>query len=78
MDIKILGPGCKRCAQLEERTTEALGELGLEASITKVTDVAEIAGYGVMATPALVLDGTVVVSGRVPSTSHLRELLAAT
>ena len=78
MDIKILGPGCKRCAQLEVRTTEALGELGLDASVTKVTDVGEIAGYGVMATPALVVDGTVVVSGRVPTTGHLRELLTAT
>ena len=78
MDIKILGPGCKRCATLEERTAEALGELSLDASITKVTDVGEIAGYGVMATPALVVDGTVVVSGRVPTTSRLRELLSAT
>lgn len=78
MDIKILGPGCKRCAQLEQRTTEALGQLGIDASVTKVTDVGEIAGYGVMATPALVLDGTVVVSGRVPTTRHLRQLLSTT
>lgn len=78
MDIKILGPGCARCAQLEERTVEALEALDLNASITKVTDVAEIAGYGVMATPALVVDDEVVVSGRVPTASHLRELLGAT
>lgn len=78
MDIKILGAECRRCSLLEERTAEAVGELGLDASITKVTDVGEIAGYGVLLTPALVLDGTVVVSGRVPTIRHLRELLAAT
>ena len=78
MDIKILGPGCARCAQLEARTSEAVGSLGLDASITKVTDVAEIASYGVMATPALVVDGVVMASGRIPTARRLRELLTAT
>ena len=63
MDIKILGPGCRNCATLEKRTHEALAELGQDATVTKVTDYAEIAAYGVMQTPALVIDEQVVVSG---------------
>lgn len=77
MDVKILGPGCKNCQNLETRTREALDELGASAEIEKITDYGEIAGYGVMATPGLVVDGDVVVSGRVPSVSELRQLLAA-
>ena len=69
-------PGCKRCAELEQRTAAVVAELGLEASITKVTDDGEIAAHGVMRTPALVVDGTVVVAGRVPTAGRLRELLA--
>lgn len=76
MDIKILGPGCRNCVTLEQRTREALGELALPATITKVTDLAEIAGYGVMRTPALVVDDHVLVSGRVPTVAQLRDLLA--
>ena len=74
MDIKILGPGCRNCATLEKRTHEALAELGQDATVTKVTDYAEIAAYGVMQTPALVIDEQVVVSGKVPVTRALREL----
>lgn len=77
MDVRILGPGCKNCITLEARTREALAELGIDATVTKVTDYAEIAGYGVMSTPALVVDDEVVVSGRVPSGAQLRELLTA-
>jgi small redox-active disulfide protein 2 len=76
MDIKILGPGCRNCVTLEQRTREALGELALPATIPKVTDLAEIAGYGVMRTPALVVDDHVLVSGRVPTVAQLRDLLA--
>lgn len=75
MDIKILGPGCRNCVTLEQRTREALAELSVPATITKVTDVAEIAGYGVMRTPALVVDDHVLVSGRVPTVAQLRDLL---
>ena len=77
MDIKILGPGCRNCATLEKRTHEALAELGQDATVTKVTDYAEIAAYGVMHTPALVIDEQVVVSGKVPVTRALRELIEA-
>jgi small redox-active disulfide protein 2 len=76
MDIKVLGPGCTNCVRLEANTREALEGLGRAASIEKVTDIGEIVGYGVMSTPGLVVDGTVVVSGRVPSVDDLKLLLA--
>jgi small redox-active disulfide protein 2 len=75
MDIKVLGPGCTNCRNLERATREALADLGLEATIEKVEDYPTIAGYGVMSTPALVIDGTVVVSGRVPTAAQIRDLL---
>ena len=56
MNVKILGPGCKNCERLEARTREALEELGLDASVEKVTDYAQIAAYGVMKTPGLVVE----------------------
>jgi small redox-active disulfide protein 2 len=77
MQITILGPGCKNCAALEARTHEALAHLGIEATITKVTDVVEIASYGVMRTPGLVVDGEVVVAGRVPTVRALEEVLSS-
>lgn len=76
MDIKVLGPGCNNCVRLEANTREALEALGRAASIEKVTDIGQIVGYGVMSTPGLVVDGTVVVSGRVPSVDDLKLLLA--
>lgn len=77
MEIKILGPGCRNCATLEERTREAIADLSLDATITKVTDYAEIAAYGVMSTPALVIDDKVITTGKVPTSGALRELLTA-
>lgn len=77
MIVKILGPGCARCQKLEEATREALADLGWEAEVEKVVDYAAIAGYGVMATPGLVLDDQVLVSGRVPTPGEIKELLAA-
>lgn len=76
MELKVLGSGCANCKTLEARTVEALGALGLAAPIEKVTDYGEIASYGVMSTPALVIDEEVVVSGRVPSVDELRTLLS--
>ena len=76
MDIKVLGPGCKNCVRLEANTRDALVALGRTASVGKVTDIGEIVGYGVMRTPGLVVDGTVVVSGRVPSVDEIKRLLA--
>jgi small redox-active disulfide protein 2 len=77
MLVKILGPGCKNCHNLERATREALAELGVEATVENVTDYADIASYGVMRTPGLVVDGEVLVSGRVPRSEELRRLLAA-
>ncbi len=77
MIIKILGPGCTNCKTLERLTREAAASLGVDATIEKVVDYASIAGYGVMSTPALVIDEQVVVSGRVPNLAAVRELLAS-
>ena len=77
MIVKVLGPGCRNCHRLEERTREALSRLGLEAEVEKVTDYGEIAAYGVLRTPGLVVDDEVVHSGSVPTTDHLVELLLA-
>ena len=77
MIIKVLGPGCTNCKNLERVTREAVEGLGIDATIEKVEDYALIMGYGVMSTPALVIDEKVVVSGRVPKTSEVRELITA-
>lgn len=77
MRIKILGPGCRNCHTLEERTREAVDRLGLDATIEEVTDYGEIAGYGVLKTPGLVVDEQVVMSGHVPTSAAIAELLAA-
>jgi small redox-active disulfide protein 2 len=77
MDIKILGTGCVNCRNLEANTRTALAELGLAIEIDKVTDPGEIIGWGVMSTPALVIDDEVVLSGRVPPADQIKQLLAA-
>jgi small redox-active disulfide protein 2 len=76
MIIKILGSGCANCVALERIAREAAAELGLDAAFAKVTDYGEIASYGVMKTPGLVVDERVVMSGRVPTVAHVKELLA--
>ncbi len=63
--IKILGTGCKKCVSLEENAKEAVKELGMDAEIVHVTDLKEITEYGVMSTPALVVDEKVVCKGKV-------------
>ena len=75
MEIKILGTGCKNCINLTKNTEEALQELGMEATITKVTDMKDIAKYGIMRTPGLVIDEKVVSYGKVASTEEITELL---
>jgi small redox-active disulfide protein 2 len=76
MQIKVLGSGCANCVELEKRTRAALDEMALDADLVKVTDFGEIAGYGVMTTPALVVDEQVVMSGRVPAVAEIKRLLA--
>ena len=67
MDIKVLGPGCPKCVETEKVVREAVAAAGVEASVEKITDFQEMMRYGVMSTPAVVLDGVVKVVGRVPS-----------
>jgi small redox-active disulfide protein 2 len=74
--IKVLGPGCTNCKNLERVTRQAIDDLGIDATLTEVDDYPTIVGYGVMATPALVVDEKVVLSGRVPSIGEVRDLLA--
>jgi small redox-active disulfide protein 2 len=76
MDIKILGSGCVNCDNLEANTRSALAALGMEVEIDKVTDPGEIVAWGVMSTPALVIDDEVVLSGRVPPADQIKELLS--
>jgi small redox-active disulfide protein 2 len=66
MEIKVLGPGCAKCKQTEKVVKEAVAEAGIGADIQKVTDVMEIAGYGVFGTPAVVVDGEVKSVGKIP------------
>lgn len=75
MKIKILGPGCPNCKILEKKTIDAVAELNLDASIEKVEDIMKIMEFGVMKTPALVIDEKVVFSGRIPSETELKKLL---
>ena len=76
MKIKVLGAGCANCHTLEKRTIDALARIGVEAPVEMVTDYGAILGYGVMSTPALVVDDTVVVSGRVPEVDELGSILS--
>lgn len=75
MLLEILGPGCFKCQKLEEITRQAVKDLGIDAFINHVKDVNVITGYGVMVTPALVVDGVVKVSGKLPSLEEIKELL---
>ncbi len=74
--IKILGTGCAKCTKLMENADKAAKKLGIEYEIEKVSDINEIMSYGVMSTPALVLDGTVKVVGKVPSPEDIEKILA--
>jgi len=75
MDILVLGPGCTKCKTLEKITREVIAEAGIEANITKVEDIMEIMNFNILTTPALVVDGKVVLKGRVPSNNELKEIL---
>ena len=76
MEIKVLGTGCKKCNELEKATREAVAALGIDANIEKEEDIMNIMEYGVMRTPALVVDGKVLVSGKAPNAEEIKKLLA--
>lgn len=75
MVIKILGKGCANCKKLEENAKQAILELGVDATVEKVQDIKEIVGYGVMRTPALVVDEQVKVVGKVASVEEIKDIL---
>jgi len=75
MVIKVLGGGCANCKKLKENTKKAIDELNIEANIEEVTDYEKILSYGVMRTPALVIDEKVVLSGRIVSSEEIKKLL---
>jgi len=76
MEIKILGTGCPKCKTLEKVTREVVESQHIEASISKVEDIMDIMNYGVLSTPALVVNDKVEIKGRVPSVDEIRQVLA--
>lgn len=76
MEIKILGTGCTKCNDLEKAAKEAVAALSIDANIEKVEDIMKIMEYGVMRTPALVVDGKVLVSGKAPNAEEIKKLLS--
>lgn len=75
MNILVIGPGCARCKTLAQLTEQAVKELGVTAEINKVTDLKQIMALGVMMTPALAVNGTIKLAGRVPSVEDIKKLL---
>ena len=75
MDIKVLGPGCQKCQQTEKNVKEAVAESGVEAKVDKVTNLLEIAKYGVFGTPAVVIDGQVKSVGKIPAKDEIKAWL---
>ena len=75
MEIKILGSGCAKCKTLEKMTRDVVEKNGIEATITKVEDIYQIMKYGVMTTPALVVNEKVEIKGRIPSSDEIRQIL---
>jgi small redox-active disulfide protein 2 len=75
MEIKVLGPGCPKCRTLEKIVINALAELDVAASVSKVEDIMKIMEFGVMSTPGLVINGKVVYSGGIPSTNEIKKII---
>lgn len=74
-DVKVLGPGCKRCEATEAMVRDAASKLGIDVKVEKVTDYAEIARFGVASTPGIVIDGKVVHAGGLPQEGALEKWL---
>lgn len=77
IEIRVLGPGCVRCQALFQNATAAVESLGIDARVEKVEDIREILSRGILATPALVVNGELVMAGHVPSVPTLRELISS-
>jgi small redox-active disulfide protein 2 len=76
MEIKVLGTGCTNCKTLEKSVLNALAEMNFDANVEKVEDITKIMAYGIMRTPALVINEKVIFSGRVPSVKEIKEIIA--
>jgi small redox-active disulfide protein 2 len=76
MEVAILGPGCARCRATEKAVREALREMGKEATVVKVEDIKEMIRYGISMTPAVAIDGTIRLAGKVPSVEEVKVLLS--
>ena len=74
--IQILGTGCAKCKKLEENARSAIDELGIECELEKITDIGEFVKYGIMTTPALVVDGEVKKSGKVLTVKEIKEIIS--
>ncbi len=77
MKIEILGTGCAKCHKLDELVRATVKETGVNAEVSKVEDIKKIMGYGVMTTPALVIDGKVKVAGKIPSVEEIKQFIGA-
>ena len=75
MEIKVLGTGCAKCRQLEQVVNEAISDMEIKPNVVKEEDITRIMSYGVMRTPALVINEKVVLSGRVPTVKEVKELI---
>ncbi len=75
MEIKVLGPGCKKCHETERVVKEVLGEAGIDAVVEYITDIEKIAGYGIFSTPGVVIDGEVKSAGKIPSKAEVKRWL---
>lgn len=78
MEIKVLGPGCAKCEKTEQLVREVVAEKGITASVEKVTDLLKIAGYGVMGTPAVVVNGEVKSVGKIPGKEDIQAWIEKT
>lgn len=76
MKIEVVGPGCQRCVATEKNVNEAVKQLGIQAEITHVYDVTQFAKKGVMFTPALIIDGQVKISGKIPTIDEIKKILS--
>jgi len=77
MKIEVVGPGCPRCKATEKNVNEALKELGIDAEVTHIYDMGEIAKRGVMFTPALIVDGQIKTSGKIPTVGEIKNILSS-
>jgi len=77
MKIQVAGPGCARCTTVEKNVIEAVTQLGIDADVSKIKDVREYAKMGVLFTPAVIIDGKVVVTGKVPTVEDLKKIISS-